>query len=71
MIPPASCWTSSPGNWSLKVLWTDAPVPVASSASPTGEVPSVGDCTGGQEQLKRRPGGAQEQVWPGGGVDSV
>lgn len=48
MTPPVSCWTSSPGNWSLKVLWTDAPVPGVSSASHTGEVPSV-DSTGGAE----------------------
>lgn len=38
MTLPASCWNSSPGNWSLKVLWTDVPVPVDSSASLTGEV---------------------------------
>lgn len=41
MTLPASCWTSSPGNWSPKALWTDAPVPADSSASLRGEVPSV------------------------------
>lgn len=67
MTPPARCWTSSPGNWSLKVLWTDAPVPVASSASHTGEVPSLL----GLRAAKISSRGTQEWVWLGGDIDSV
>uniref|UniRef100_A0A8I5NPD2 Dickkopf WNT signaling pathway inhibitor 3 n=1 Tax=Papio anubis TaxID=9555 RepID=A0A8I5NPD2_PAPAN len=35
MTLPAGFWTSSLGSWSLMEPWTDALVPVASSASPT------------------------------------
>lgn len=41
MTLPAGSWTSSPGSWSRTELWTDARVPVASSASLTGEAPPV------------------------------
>lgn len=69
MTPPAGFWTSSPGNWSLMELWTDAHVPVASSASLTGEVPPV-LLVRGQEWMRCHLVETQEQE-QGGDVGLV
>lgn len=66
MTLPAGSWISSPGSWSLMELWTDAPVPVASSVSLTGEAPPV-LLDRGHEGMRCHPVGTQEQeqeeVW--------
>lgn len=69
MTPPAGFWISSPGNWSLMELWTDAHVLVASSASLTGEAPPV-LLVMSQERMRCLPVGSQEQE-QGGDVGSV
>ena len=60
MTLPAGFWTSSPGSWSPMELWTGAHVPVASSASPIGEVPPVLPVEG-REHRRCHPVGTQEQ----------
>lgn len=60
MTLPAGFWTSSPGSWSLMELWTDAHVPVAFSASLTGEVPPALP-TGAESRQHATPLGTQEQ----------
>lgn len=60
MTLPAGSWTSSPGSWSPMELWTAARVPVASSASLTGEAPSV-HLVRSQEGIRCYPLETQEQ----------
>lgn len=60
MTLPAGFWISSPGNWSLMELWTDARVLVASSASLTGKAPHV-LLVRGQEQMRCHSGGLRDR----------